>query len=107
MAKNPLRQPRSNAFAFLVNLLKAWREFVRYNRSIRFMRRVHFNVDFVIYCLKKAARETAMGQRVSITLETAGGGVTIAVDTDQRSPSLTKEDELHQMWLNARNDRGP
>lgn len=100
------KEPKANIFAFLINLLRAMREYIRYNRSVRFMRQVHFNNDFIIYCVKKAAWETSLGQRLSITLETAAGKITIAVDTDQDSPSLTREDELYQDWKNARENKG-
>lgn len=103
--KSP-KQPSSSLFAFLISLLKAAHEYMRYSRSIRFMRRIHVNNDFIIYCVKKAARETALGQRVSITLEMAGAKMTIAVDTGQESPALAKEDELYQGWKNARHGRG-
>jgi len=106
MTAKRARRPKSSALAFLTNLLKAWLEFVRYNRAVRFQRRAYLSSDLIIYCLKKAARETAMGQRVSIAVETGYGKMTISVDTEAQSPALTKEDELHQMWLRARHDKG-
>ena len=99
-------QPRGGLLAFLITLLKAAAEFLRYDRSVRYMRRVHFSLDHIIYCLKKSARETTLGQRVSITIETAGGKLTIAVDTDQRSPTLEFGDELFQQWKEARESKG-
>ena len=91
-------------FRFLSALLKAVMEYMRYTRAVRFMRRVHINADLIIYCIKKAARESSIGQRVTITLETATGPLTIKVDTEGKSPSLTKEDELFEQWRNARNN---
>ena len=89
-------------FKFLIALLKAALEYTRYVRAVRYMKRVHINADLIIYCLKKAARESSIGQRISITLETATGPLTIKVDTDGKSPMLTKEDELYAQWRDAR-----
>ena len=91
-------------FKFLSSLLKATLEYIRYTRAVRYMRQVHFNADLIIYCIKKAAREAGAGQRVSITLETATGPLTIKVDTDGKSPMLTKEDELYAEWRKARTE---
>lgn len=90
--------------SFLRELLAAWREYLRYTRAVNYMRRTHFSMDLVIYALRKVAREP--GQRVSIALETAGGRIVIATDTDRQSPELDLEDALYKNWQEAKANMG-
>jgi len=66
------------------------------------MKNVYPNADFIIYCLKKAAISTGYGQRLSITIKTAAGDMVIAIDKDQPSKLISKEDELFQNWKDSR-----
>ena len=90
-------------FGFLRELLKAWREWMRYQLAVRHAKRTHINADLLIYCVKRTARETTPGIRVSMTLETRDGRLTISADTERHSAIMSKEDALFEEWKNARN----